>query len=218
MHFFLPFVNAAKLQKTATWPARLMGKLLVFCLLLIGQGVAMGQSIQVISVTPSKTSLLTGEDFIYTIQFNCAGIAGTGNCSGQQICATLPAAIANNNVLLFGGTFATSTNYNTTTGEACWTMGALATGTTGEVTFSCRFRENFTPNNTTAVLVVGGVTAATVTATTDPRLEANKTGPSTVGADGTITYNLSIANKTNNGSSRGACITYRANIAASQKS
>ena len=176
--------------------------LLWFTVMLFGTLAAHAQSIEVTSVEtlPSRTTVLTGEDYVYSIKYTCTGI--TGNCNGQKICAVLPPEIAFN-VLLFGDALTASTNYDDATRTACWTMGNLGTGTTGQLSLSCRFRENFTPNGTTAALTVGTVTAATVTATTDPKLVVEKNGPSSVGVDGTVTYFLSIANRTNNGSNRG---------------
>jgi hypothetical protein len=162
--------------------------------------VAKAQTIEILSITPSKNPVLTGEDYVYSIQYRCAGI--TGNCNGQSITSVIPAEIAHN-VILFGDAFTSSTNYDAVSRTATWNIGSLATGTTGQVSISLRFRENFTPNNTTAVLSVGGVNAPTVTANTDPKLNTNKVGASSVGVDGSVTYNLSVQNQTNNGSSRG---------------
>ena len=176
-----------------------------FRILLLGLFILLGtnaqsQTIEVLSITPSKTTVLTGEDYTYSIQYRCAGI--TGNCNGQKLCLTVPTEIAHG-VLLFGDAAVSNSSYDAGTREACWTMGVLSTGRTGEVTLSLRFRENFTPNNTTATLTAGGINSPVVTAITDPKLVAEKNGASSVGLDGSVTYNLSIKNTTVNGSSRG---------------
>ena len=167
----------------------LAGFLLLSCLI-----TAQAQTLEVVSITPSKTTVLTGEDFTYSIEYRCRGLEGS--CAGQSVSVTIPEALQG--ILLFNDAFTSTSSYTagSPNGTATWNIGAMATGTTSQLTFSTQFPHNSTAAGTSTVVSVGGINAAKVTANTTPKLEVDKVGASSVGADGVVTYNLSVRNQT----------------------
>jgi large repetitive protein len=195
--------KSVKMIKNQRSPKRTSLKNWLMFLLLFAFSMANAQSIQVISITPSATSVMVGTDVTFSVQYRCAGI--TGNCNGQSIVANLPASMRDN-VVQFSDAFTTNAGFNSSTGDLSWTATNLPTGTTGQVTFVARFPHNYTPDGTTATISAGGVNAPPITATTDPLLKVDKVGPSSIGLNGQVTYNIALQNRTPTGTLVGAVI------------
>jgi uncharacterized repeat protein (TIGR01451 family) len=160
---------------------------------------AFAQTFEVVSIVPSVTSTLTGTDYVYYLNYRCTG--ATGSCAGQTITAVLPTELTN--VSLFSDANITSSNFAPGAGglggTATWVVGAMSTGITRQLAFSTKIVNGTTPAGTVINFTANGTPANPVTALTDPKLTVYKSGSSSIIENGTVLYNMSVVNATNNG-------------------
>ncbi|MEL6925316.1 MAG: hypothetical protein AAFO94_14815, partial [Bacteroidota bacterium] len=112
-----------------------------------------------LSASVSNETPLSGETFIYTLQYRCAST--TDDCEGVVITDPLPSEVEF--ISLAGSAHSTSEVYNAATNTVTFTLvDPLASGTTGAVQIFVRFPNGTTPGGTIAD------NTATITATNAP--------------------------------------------------
>jgi len=151
-----------------------------------------------INNTASDTSPLTGETFIYTIQYSC--VSTTDDCLGTVITDPLPAELEF--VSLAGSGHTTNEVYNSGTHTVTFTFqNTLNAGTSGSVQIVVRFPNGITPGgltvtNTAAITATNATTASSsedVTSIASDKLTIVKSfegGPT----DEYMLYTFSICN------------------------
>ncbi len=122
----------------------------------------------------SNPTPVTGEDFIYTLQYSCSGT--TDDCLGTFITDPLPPEVEF--VSVSGSAHTTNESYDSGTHTVTFNfIGSILAGTTGEVQIVVRFPNGSTPNGTVATNV------ATIDATNASVENSNSVDATAVAAD-----------------------------------
>ena len=117
-----------------------------------------------INKSVDKTTVLSGETFIYTIQYACPSI--TDDCTGVTVVDALPSEVEF--VSALGSLHTTGNSYDTNTNTVTFDfIEPLPAGSTGELQITVRFPNGSTPNNTLAT------NTADINATNAPSMTSN---------------------------------------------
>ena len=150
------------------------------------------------------TSILTGEDLIYTLQYSCAST--TEDCEGAYITDALPPNIEFLSIV--NSSHIASSNYDPGTHSVTFTFNdPLLSGSTGQLQITARFVNGITANGeiasnsatfnaTNATSVTTPPVDVTAVATARPLFQKNVSAGGAVG--GNLTYGFQICNQNSN--------------------
>ena len=171
-----------------------------------------GAPVLSVSVVPSAPSVLAGQDMTWTVSWACS--SNDTDCTNAEIVVPIPASLPTN-IVTVPLTATPSTGGYTVTNQidstsARWTfIDPLPAGSSGQMTFSLKSQNGYTPNNTTytpvATFSADGVAnsvsdpaQSTITVTSTPGLTITKTRYPNVGREplpgNTVRYQVIVTN------------------------
>ncbi len=161
-----------------------------------------------VSKSPSKTTVLSGETFRYKIKFTCSGNTAAETCDNVVITDTIASQFSNapSDVVLDGpATVLASSSFDPASRVVTWTLkSSVEPGTAAELGVSLKFPNGPTPNSTTVTNTANGrnsagplvsVSAAPVTAQAADHMTFIKSigiPTSTLPLDAPVPFNLLI--------------------------